>query len=598
MLRKGTNNLLANFEVNPDGGDNYYHQTEWNRMHFRIVMTGAGTFNLVNQRITSGKIICVDWGDGTRELYTGTGALQTLTHAYAGAGTYIGNISGDLAEWYVFYMTTSLFWFDVKELAKLTGLKQLTISTGGNNAYGDMSYLHGTPLTRLFISAPQLTGDLAPFFFYDDLDYVLAGEGNYFCEITNIPSALASLLSTNTDVYCDLSLLTGETTLTDLRLNSDSVTGDLSDLSGETQYVRLRLTSNQVTGDLADLAPLVNIAATLTISNNGSQSITYTTTTLPTRNSVDEDYTGLVLTTPMVDQYLIDSADAGKTGGSINIAGTNAARSGFSDAAVATLTGNGVTVTANTDADTSFFKIVTTGAEQAALRVKLTSSQSVVIYWGDGDSDEIVGTGADQNLTHNYAGAGTWHCTVTGDLDDVLEWYYSDAKILSSTSEVTKFTNLEIITDTGADALYGLMSDIYDVRATLESITLVNQSNFTGDSSTLADLTALTYLNINTTGITVDLADIAGLSSLTYMRLNGHTGSFTDTALPALNGVNEYVHDLGLSGTEVDNYLIRKAAAGKTGGVVYIAGTNAARSSASDAAVTTLTGNGVTVTAN
>jgi hypothetical protein len=142
------------------------------------------------------------------------------------------------------------------------------------------------------------------------------------------------------------------------------------------------------------------------------------------------------------------------------------------------------------------------------------------------------------------------------------------------------------------------MSDIYDVRATLESITLVNQSNFTGDSSTLADLTALTYLNINTTGITVDLADIAGLSSLTYMRLNGHTGSFTDTALPALNGVNEYVHDLGLSGTEVDNYLIRKAAAGKTGGVVYIAGTNAARSSASDAAVTTLTGNGVTVTAN
>jgi hypothetical protein len=104
------------------------------------------------------------------------------------------------------------------------------------------------------------------------------------------------------------------------------------------------------------------------------------------------------------------------------------------------------------------------------------------------------------------------------------------------------------------------------------------------------------------TAVDGDIADLAGLTSLDNIYLydssvDTYTGS---TALPAWDGATIYIHNLGLSATEVDDFLIDFEDGGGNGdnGLINIAGTNATRTSASDTAKSNLETDGWTVTAN
>ena len=104
--------------------------------------------------------------------------------------------------------------------------------------------------------------------------------------------------------------------------------------------------------------------------------------------------------------------------------------------------------------------------------------------------------------------------------------------------------------------------------------------------------------------ITGNLSSLSGLSNLYYLLIFGSNtiSDFTDGAL-SFNNINYFRVNAatnGLSSTEVDNLLIRLAALTWSGSsrTLLLNGGNAARTSASDAAVATLIANGVSVTTN
>jgi len=97
-------------------------------------------------------------------------------------------------------------------------------------------------------------------------------------------------------------------------------------------------------GDISTFAILPNLATLYLYSTSCTQ---YTSTPLPAWAGADIQIQSIGLDATEVDNFLIDLADGCGAGGSLNIAGTNAARTAASDAALATLTAAGWVVTVN-----------------------------------------------------------------------------------------------------------------------------------------------------------------------------------------------------------------------------------------------------------
>ena len=129
----------------------------------------------------------------------------------------------------------------------------------------------------------------------------------------------------------------------------------------------------------------------------------------------------------------------------------------------------------------------------------------------------------------------------------------------------------------------------------------IYSTSIDGNVSGIASMTDLTNLRANSTLITGDLTSVATLTSLDYLYLNSTSiDTYTTGALPAWGGCAIQIQDLGLSATEVDNFIIDLEDGGGNGdnGTLNIAGTNATRTSASDTAKANLETDGWTVTAN
>jgi len=254
-------------------------------------------------KAVNGSKFSVNWGDGTVTAYTGTGSDQVLSRAYAGASTFICKITGN-----------------IKAITKISPDSKFRIPLTGVRKLSDIYYcVLGTPIP---------TGDLSCMSGLSKLLILqLVGTG---AATTNITGALSKLSAL--------------TSLTNLVVTSSIVTGDLSNLSGQTSLTNLAISCPLVTGDLSALANKPGLTS-LTIA---SMTATYASTTvLPAWNNTTETLTSIGLSSAAVDQWLIDSNTAGKTGGTIAIAGTNGAHTTASAAALTALQGRGVTVTVN-----------------------------------------------------------------------------------------------------------------------------------------------------------------------------------------------------------------------------------------------------------
>ena len=163
----------------------------------------------------------------------------------------------------------------------------------------------------------------------------------------------------------DLSNLSGMAGLKNLYLHSTAVTGNLLSLSGMTGLIYLYLYSTAVTGNLSSLsamASLTQLFVNLTTVTGNLESlasnnldyiytyfsgVTYADGGLRAWGNIDARHYSSGWTSAMVDNYLIDANDAGWASCIISIAGTNAARTSASAAALAALVSRGCTVTVN-----------------------------------------------------------------------------------------------------------------------------------------------------------------------------------------------------------------------------------------------------------
>jgi len=199
----------------------------------------------------------------------------------------------------------------------------------------------------------------------------------------------------------------------------------------------------------------------------------------------------------------------------------------------------------------------------------MTVSGTGTCYYGDGESDVYDGT--DIGLTHTY-----------------LE----TPEPIVFVGTLTKF----YISTSGSNAFH----DIASLPSGLTTYSNHGSNTTSGDIASLpSGLT--TYYN---SGSNTTSGDIASLpSGLTYYRNLGFNRVDTYTSGHTFNSSMNYFEHLpaagyGLDSTEVDNLLIDLDSSGMSSGTITLSGNNAARTSASDAAVTSLQGKGVSVTTN
>lgn len=205
----------------------------------------------------------------------------------------------------------------IRVYGALSGVTSITADSNSISDVGGLSHLTSTTLLTLYFN--DLT-DLSGFIGMPAID--------------EIGIAFNSGLD-------DISPLSGLITLTRLSLHQCNVT-NLSPLSSLTNLTYLRLYDNA----FSDLSPLVSLAAlsTLYVYNNN---IDYTTLLWPAYSSGVFRFNSAGLSSGEVDQLLIDAAAAGWGTLTLYLDGSNGARTSASDAAVATLLGNGVTLYVN-----------------------------------------------------------------------------------------------------------------------------------------------------------------------------------------------------------------------------------------------------------
>ena len=304
--------------------------------------TGAQTLTL-NLSLPAGRYVRIDWGDGNTTEISGAVSSQDYTNDYAGAGIFPIKIYGDFRFLTRFEIKTVDIDGTIERIAALSGLTYFRCY-GANTISGDLANLP-SGLTYFYCTGSNtISGDLANL--PSGLTYFRCyGSNTISGDLANLPSGLTAF-------YC-----TG----------SNTISGDLANLpSGLTYFYCAG--SNTVSGDIAALSGLIHFRC------DGSNTVSGDIASLPsgltyfycTGSNTVSDYTGKTWTTkpatfiliPVgagglseaeVDQLLIDFDDdlVWAVGNIITLTGTNAARSGVSDAAVTSLEAEGVTVTTN-----------------------------------------------------------------------------------------------------------------------------------------------------------------------------------------------------------------------------------------------------------
>jgi len=241
---------------------------------------------------------------------------------------------------------------------------------------------------------------------------------------------------------------------------------------------------------------------------------------------------------------------------------------------------------------------------------------------GTGVTTFIITVSNDTEVTLD--GNANFYSDASGTADESQSWMITSGaartryiKCTSGTSSLV-FANSESIIEwgnsidtgwTGEENSPYLTGDIGQLT-NLQQLRFGSYSNLSGD---ITDLTSLTYFrNIITNTIT---GDITNHTALTYLRVSGSNTIYGDISTNSVpNGCTYFYLNscamvsyagsgvswpnisitinpsagYGYSSTEIDQILIDMAASGLTGVTITLQGNNAARTSASDAAYSTL----------
>jgi len=204
------------------------------------------------------------------------------------------------------------------------------------------------------------------------------------------------------------------------------------------------------------------------------------------------------------------------------------------------------------------------------------TGKSIRVMWGDGASDTYEGGPGISDANHTYTDGKSHTISLAEDYLDITEIYVVD-NIGGDISGWSAFTNLvDISLDLGFSGV-----QLY------------------GDVSGFSALTNLTGIDLHGSNVTGDISGWRTLTSLTgnfALYMPGTLVSFeSNTAWTGMD-INVYLNDCLLSGSNVDNALIAFSGGSFTNKTINLGGTNDPRTSASNAAVAILEGNGCTVT--
>ena len=268
----------------------------------------------------AGKTISVDWGDGSaRSTYSGTD--QAWSKDYGSAGNRTVRIFGAVV------------------------LTKFQMDRAGADISFDVANAP-TGLTHLYVyGSNTLTGDIAnaP----TGLTYLrVYGNNTLTGDVANAPTGLAHLYVHGSNSLTG-DIANAPTGLIYLAVSgSNSLTGDIANAPTGLAHLYV-YGSNTLTGDIAN-APTGLIYLAVGGNNTIADYTTpHTWTTKPATFILIPVAPG-GLSTAEIDNLLIDlDDDFVWTTGTINLTGTNAARSSNSDAAVTSMTGQGATVTTN-----------------------------------------------------------------------------------------------------------------------------------------------------------------------------------------------------------------------------------------------------------
>ncbi len=261
------------------------------------------------------------------------------------------------------------------------------------------------------------------------------------------------------------------------------------------------------------------------------------------------------------------------------------------------------------------FTYTTTGAATATIQRVYVASE-VQIDWGDGSARTIFSTNQ-ANITHNYAGAGTYTVNFYGAWAAITQFHwYSDTKLSGNISAATWPTGLQYLYlqstsvsgnisaatwPTGLQFLFLYSTSVSgDISAVtwptgLQQLRLQSTS-VSGDISAATWPTGLQQLWLYSTSVSGDISAATWPTGLQFLYLYstsvGHAGG---SGLGAAVGMQDLrLQNCALTQTEVDNVLadLDAARAGftYTAPIANVSGTNAAPSGIYQYAVTPSTG--------
>lgn len=215
------------------------------------------------------------------------------------------------------------------------------------------------------------------------------------------------------------------------------------------------------------------------------------------------------------------------------------------------------------------------------------------VDWGDGTTTPY--SGESELYSHyflNFTGTIKFYGTLTRlHSQTSTANLYHDINALPT--EMLHYVNEGVNTTSG---------NINTLKEGLKTYWNIGLNTVSGD---VADLptTILTFVNGGNNTVTGDISDTPSISDMIFWNCLG-TNTISDyTSGVSWNSGVYLVQHLpttgsGLSATEVDNMLIDLESSGMNIGIINLAGENAARTSASDSAVTALQLLGVSVTTN
>jgi hypothetical protein len=227
--------------------------------------------------------------------------------------------------------------------------------------------------------------------------------------------------------------------------------------------------------------------------------------------------------------------------------------------------------------DTTFAKglLTTTATGSISIVFRGILNQTFILDWGHGAPELVTLLGATAvTKTHNYSGVAGTKTIALRQGAAVIDYVDANSCFLQSMN---------------FSAMSGLL------------IVGVHYNSALGSISTLSNLSQLTQIFVLGNTALTDLSPATGKPLLTLLWAQTASLVYTTLVWPKLNNANIKLSSAQLSSGEVDQVLIDFASAGGTGitnSAIDLAGTNAARTSASNAALSILQANGCTVVVN